>query len=126
MGGSLQGADFFKALPNNLMKISSHTDSIQDPFWALLRRHAWIGVVLPCLGVAGWFLNKGKKISRTIICIGLLGLFLSFGPTIYIFDLKIPSPVSLIYEWLPLSSFLRVPLRAFFITLNIQAQSSYP
>ena len=114
---SLQGADFFKALPNNLMKISSHTDSIQDPFWALLRRHAWIGFVLPCLGAAGWFLNKGKKISRTIICIGLLGLFLSFGPTIYIFDLKISSPVSLIYEWLPLSSFLRVPLRAFFITL---------
>ena len=114
---SLHGGDFFKALPENMMKISSHGNSIQDPFWALLRRHAWIGFVLPCLGAVGWFLNKGKKISWTITSISLLGLFLSLGPTIYIFGLEIPSPVAIIYEWLPLSSFLRVPLRAFFITL---------
>ena len=114
---SLQGGDFFKALPNNLMEIKSHKLNNQDPFWALLRRHAWMGITLPFLSLFGWFFNNDKRISRTIICIFLLGLLLSLGPSIFIFGFKIPSPVAILYEWVPLSSFLRVPLRAFFITL---------
>ena len=116
---SLHGSDFFKALPNNLVKIKSHTANFQDPFWALLRRHAWIGLALPTLSVFGWFLSKGKKINKTMILIGLIGLLLSLGPNVYIFGLKIKSPVSILYEWMPLSSFLRVPLRAYFITLIV-------
>ena len=103
--------------PIRLDDISLHGRiPIDEPIYYVSSRvSASLGVfivLLAVLGIVSGFRNKNE-----IIMIGIVGLCLSLGPGIIIFDRFFPGPAYPIYKYFSASGLFRMPLRAFFLTL---------
>jgi len=113
---SLMLKDFFAPMEGNIL-YGGRSQGIEEPlFWSFIRRHAFTGVLFFGLGIIG-LANNFKKYSELIL-LAALGLFIALGPQwVLTENIKFTSPLTFFYEYIPLSLFLRVPLRAFFFTI---------
>jgi hypothetical protein len=114
---SLHLEDFTKSLPQNFFFSKKVLTDLSTPYWSELRRHAFIGLTLPLLALLGFFKINRKTLKKVFFSLGLLGLLFSLGPHIIFKEFKLYSPLQFFYETVPLLSFLRIPLRAFFLTI---------
>jgi len=114
---SLHLEDFTKSLPQNFFFSKNGLSELSTPYWSELRRHAFIGLTLPLMALLGFFKINNKTLKKVFLCLGFLGLIFSLGPHIIFKDVKFYSPIKFFYDTVPLLSFLRIPLRAFFLTL---------
>ncbi|RLA62127.1 MAG: hypothetical protein DRQ88_04390 [Epsilonproteobacteria bacterium] len=108
--GSLGFFDLFNPLPDNLIYPHQQKLFPQLGYWPFIRRHAFLGIIVIGFGIKGLFNSEIKKELKIIF---LIGLILALGPYFKAYHFRIPSPLLLIYKTLPISSFLRVPLRAY-------------
>ena len=108
---SLKSQDPFLILPNNL--IYGGAAIPEGGLWLHTRHYAFIGVVvlvLACLSLLNWDWKKAL-----LSAIGLVAIVLAIGPIINLGDLELPALLYLPYKWSSIVSFLRVPIRAYFL-----------
>lgn len=108
---SLKPADLTYVLPGNLL----YDHPMFGKYYARdVRLHAFLGCLLYSLALAGAFLRtKGKK---ELLLIALAGFILAVGPVLRLGGFAVPFPMGLVYGLHPIFSFLRVPVRGFFIS----------
>jgi len=92
--------------------------STEEVRYVSARRVANIGILIYLLAFIGLFTIM-RSVRLELIVIGTIGLFLAFGPAIIIGDFLIPSPTYLLYKYSNFFQVLRVPCRAFFLSLFI-------
>jgi len=80
-----------------------------------IRRSAFIGFILYILALIGFFASN-KKLKIELGGFFLIGLIFSHGPLNLIGGQVFPTPMYLIYEYLDMAKFFRIPSRAFFIS----------
>ena len=83
--------------------------------WGLVRDSAFIGLLIPLLGMIG--LASRPRVAIELLLIGLVGLFLALGRVIEVGDHRITSPLQYVYDLVPLLSYVRVTLRSFALTV---------
>ena len=110
---SLIISDLIRVLPDNLIYPTLGDGADFPIYWAFLRKHAFIGISVVILAAVGFIRFSREKAE--LLTIGLIGFFFAFGPTIHLGGLEIPSPLALFYEAIPLSNYLRVPIRGYFL-----------
>lgn len=84
-------------------------------YFVYTRRCAFLGVVLYLL--AGLGLVADRRSRRELCILYLAGLVLSFGPFLSIGHRLLPGPMLPAYRWLDLAGVLRVPCRAFSLSV---------
>ncbi len=94
-------------------KQAKTTDEVR---YVSARRTANIGILIYILAFIGLLMTIYKA-RLELAFIGLAGLFLAFGPVIIIGDFLLPSPTYPLYTMTSFFQVLRVPCRAFFLTL---------
>jgi hypothetical protein len=100
--------NLFHVLPNNLIYDPPPMDSMF--YWALIRRCAFLGSCLYFLALLG--LRHFDRQKAELVLILILGLGMSIAVGDYMHGHSLPITLSKVFPWI---SFLRVPLRAFFM-----------
>jgi hypothetical protein len=109
---SLNLKDFFQSLQNNLI----YPDQFDKaPRWVFPWHSANLGLVAWIVAVVG--LWKTKRYRTEWLVLFFLGLIIALGAFIQIGGRQFRMPMYYAYTWLPLSGILRIPIRAFFISL---------
>jgi hypothetical protein len=120
---SLQLTDIFKILPDNLL-YSNIPQTEESVFWNYIRHHAFLGIIAPALAIMS--LKKLTPGKLELVIIMFIGLFFSFGYSIRIGETLIHTPMYYIYHYLPLTRYIRVPIRAYFlVSLSISILASH-
>ncbi|MCK5580445.1 MAG: hypothetical protein KAJ18_04150 [Candidatus Omnitrophica bacterium] len=87
----------------------------EELYYVSTRICANLGIFICVLSVLGFFARfQGRN---ELLVIGILGVCLALGPGVVVADKIFPGPMIILYKYVPLSGFLRVPTRAFFLTL---------
>lgn len=107
----LAWSSILKPLPGNFLY---DAPPLADgaPFWMDIRTRAFLGygtLALAALG-AVWSVHR-----RRLLVLLLLGLGLSIGTSISIAGLTLHPPMYYVYAYVPLSWYVRLPFRAFFL-----------
>jgi hypothetical protein len=110
---SLALADFLSHLPGKLIEYPFTRPSGSGA--AVVSHSAFPGLLAPFLALVGLKGLDSKKLA--LIVIGLVALFFSLGTTVEIAGRSYQSPLILFYEYVPLSKYLRVELRAYSLVL---------
>lgn len=110
---SLTLADFFYALPGNLLYGGEQLQT-----WYFTRHQNLIGLLV--IAAAAYALVRHREHRVVLGGMALAGLLLALGPEVMITHSVEPGVPSLLYpayHWLPLAPYLRVPVRAYFLVL---------
>ncbi len=81
------------------------------------RKKACIGLLVYILALIG--IVRGLPGRTELLVLGASALFIALGPTIVIGDILVPTPMYVVHKYVPGADFLRLPLRAFFVTLLV-------
>lgn len=111
---SITMIDFFRSLTGNAIYRSIPT-SLSDNYWAVLRRSAFIGATFGTISLYGMKCDFKKNLWMILIII--CGVLISFGPSLQLGNSVIAMPMSLVYKYIPLSKYFRVPSRAFILSV---------
>ena len=113
-GNSLGIKDLFRTLPGNPIYPELPDRRPFMVFWALIRKHAFLGVVLTVLAAIGLRPLGRNRVMLAVM--GFVAFFLSLGPFLQWEDAFAFSPLYYVYDAFPFLAYLRVPLRAFSLT----------
>ncbi|MFN8287488.1 MAG: hypothetical protein U0V74_12070 [Chitinophagales bacterium] len=106
---SLNMDSFGQALPHNLFFKGTGTS------WPEMVRSAYLGISISLVALIGVFNNRKKTFPLFLLFAGVL---IALGPYFCWHNKPIePSPMILLYKLLPVSAYVRVPLRLYFIAL---------
>lgn len=113
---NLHFEDFFHAAPGHLW-LPSHPEFT---FSLLARiRSAYPGIILLIGGF--WFLfreySHHKKLAKWVLLLGISGFVLSAGAEFNIGEIHISMPMKMFYDYAGDSTFLRTPIRAYFLLI---------
>ncbi|MFP4475987.1 MAG: hypothetical protein ACLFOY_10555 [Desulfatibacillaceae bacterium] len=112
---SLTLASLARALPQNLVYPFAAFGRDVEPWWPMVRNCAFSGVLLSVLAVAGAAMGRGRRLIP--LWFVAAGLMLSVNQRIVLSGFTVPSFLEVAYSLLPFLEFLRVPLRAHFLSL---------
>lgn len=106
---SLNLDSFWQTLPHNLIFKGTDTS------WPRMVRSAYPALSIALVAVLGLFAGK-RKLFPLLLLFG--GALIALGPYICLHNnIVCPSPMLLLYRLLPFSTYVRVPLRLYFIAL---------
>jgi len=110
------------AMPDKLISYGfvqtlSSTDKFTD--FCGVRHLGFLGLGIPALAIVG--LKGFSKQTAELVLIALAGFVFALGGTVMIGDRELVSPVQLLYEYVPLGTYLRVGLRSY--TMFVLAMS---
>jgi hypothetical protein len=111
---SLSPFDLALALPDN--RIYGGIVEVPTMNWGFVRHHNFISLLMVFFALFALLKTKGHRLLFVLLI--FLGISLSIGPY-FMFGTKVlaPSPLLFFYESIPILSFLRVTVRAYFIVL---------
>jgi len=110
---SMEVSELLLALPDN--RVYGWILDSPPGHWGATRKHNLVSLGVLVLAAHGAFTWRRQR--RLLLTILGLGALLAAGPHVmWRGEMAFPSPVLLLYEHVPLLSFLRIPSRAFFLS----------
>jgi hypothetical protein len=115
----LRPSSFLGVLPGNLLYPYNPFGKEMTPWWPSVRTLAFPGLLFTALGLFGAARNWRR--FPALPAIGTAGLLLSVNTSFHLAGFHVPSFLETVYSWFPVLGVLRVPLRAYCLTLAVCA-----